>query len=105
MVIDLHAKNLVNICKGLEKKSTENCLIAEIHQVQGQLFRQKSMYRNETRTWSVSHGDWLTRQSAEHLQAFRKKVLKTVWSLKITKSKACNFAKSRWSVTKLELDL
>ena len=30
MVIDLHAKNQLNICKHLEKK-TENCLIAEIY--------------------------------------------------------------------------
>ena len=30
MVIDLHAKNQVNICKRLEKKS-ENCSIAEIY--------------------------------------------------------------------------
>ena len=30
MVIDLHAKNQVNICKHLEK-SLENCSIAEIY--------------------------------------------------------------------------
>ena len=30
MVIDLHAKNQVNICKHLEE-SPENCLIAEIY--------------------------------------------------------------------------
>ena len=33
MVIDLHAKNQVNICKCLEK-SQDNCLIAEIYQVE-----------------------------------------------------------------------
>ena len=31
LVIDLHAKNQHNICKGIEK-SLENCLIAEIYQ-------------------------------------------------------------------------
>ena len=31
MVIDLHAKNQVNIYKRLEKKSLENHLIAEIY--------------------------------------------------------------------------
>ena len=33
MVIGLHAKNQVNICKRLEKKkkSPENCLTAEIY--------------------------------------------------------------------------
>ena len=34
MVIDLHAKKQINICKCLEKIS-ENCLIAEIYEVQG----------------------------------------------------------------------
>ena len=38
----------------------------------------------------------------KHLE---KKFRKTVWSLKFTKSKARNFAKYRWSVTKLKLDL
>ena len=33
-VIDLHAKNQLNICKRLEKKS-ENCSIAEIYEVKG----------------------------------------------------------------------
>ena len=49
MVIDLHAKNQLNICKHLEK------------------------------------------------------IWKTVWLLKFTKSKVHNFAKNRWSVTKLKL--
>ena len=31
MVTDFHAKNQVNICKRLEKKSPENCLIAELY--------------------------------------------------------------------------
>ena len=31
MVIDLHAKNQVNICKHLEKKSPLNYLINEIY--------------------------------------------------------------------------
>ena len=31
MVIDLYAKNQLNICKHLEKKSPENCLIPEIY--------------------------------------------------------------------------
>ena len=34
MVIDLHAKNQLNICKSSEKKS-KNYLIAEIFLVQG----------------------------------------------------------------------
>ena len=55
---------------------------------------QWSVERNETQTRSVSHGDWLTcPKSGQYLQAFRKKVRKTVWSLKFTKSKARNFAK------------
>ena len=64
------------------------------------------MERNETQTWSVIHGDWFTWQKSGHnLQAFRKKVPKTVWSLKFTKSKAGNFTKNQRSVTKLKLDL
>ena len=31
MVTDLHAKSQVNIYKRLEKKNSENCLIAEIY--------------------------------------------------------------------------
>ena len=52
MVIDLHSKKQVNICKRLEKK-----------------------------------------------------VQKTVWSLKFTKSKARNFAENQWSTTKLKVVL
>ena len=36
---------------------------------------------------------------------FRKKVRKTVQIVKFTKSKARNFAKNLWSITKLKLDL
>ena len=36
---------------------------------------------------------------------FRKKVWKTVWLLKYTKSKARNFTKNQWGVTRLKLDL
>ena len=35
MVVDLHAKSQLNICKRLGKKSPENCLIGEIYKVQG----------------------------------------------------------------------
>ena len=57
-------------------------------------------------TRSVSHDDWLTCQkSAQYVQVFRKKVQKTVWSLKFTKSKVCDFAKNWWSITKVKLDL
>ena len=52
-LVDLHAKNQVNICKRLEK----NCLIAQIYLVQSPSFRQKLMERYETQTRSVSHGD------------------------------------------------
>ena len=31
LVTDLHAKNQHNICKGIEKKSLENCSIDEIY--------------------------------------------------------------------------
>ena len=87
----------------VELKSLENCLITKIYLVQGPLFRQKSMERNKTQSWSVSHGDWHTCQkSVQYLQAFRKKV---VWLLKLTKSKARNFAKNQWSVMKLKADL
>ena len=88
------------------KKSLENCLIAEIYEVQGPLFRQKSMERNKTQSRSVNHSDWLTCQkSGQNRQAFRKKVRKNVWLLKFTKSKASNFAKNQWNVMKLKLDL
>ena len=49
LVIDFHAKNQHNICKGMEK-SLENCSVGEIYYVQGLKFRQKSMERNETQT-------------------------------------------------------
>ena len=45
------------------------------------------------------------KKSGQYLQAFRKKMWKTVWSRKFTKSKAHNFAKNQWSITKLKLDL
>ena len=48
--------------------------------------------------------DLHAKKSGQYLQAFRKKVRKTVCSLKFTKSKARNFAKNQWSV-KLKLDL
>ena len=49
---------------------------------------------------------WLTCQkSAQYLQAFRKKLQKTVWSLKFTKCKVRDFAKNPWSVTQLKLYL
>ena len=64
------------------------------------------MQRNETQTRSASHSDRLTCQkSGQHLQAFRKKVRKTVLTLKFTKSKAHNFTKNQWSVMNLKLDL
>ena len=64
------------------------------------------MERNETQTQSASHGDWLTcKKSGQYLQAFRKKVQKTIWPLKFIKSKARSLAKSQWSVKKLQLDL
>ena len=66
----------------------------------------KLMEHNETQTRSVIHGEWLTCQkSGQKLQRFRKKVQKTVWSLKSTKSKAGNFVKNHWSITKLKVDL
>ena len=78
LVIDLHAKNQHNICKGT-KKSLENYSIGEIHKVKGTEFREKSMRCNETPTRSVSHDDLLTCQkSAQYLKAFRKKLQKTV---------------------------
>ena len=64
------------------------------------------MEHNKTQTRSVNHCDRLTCQkSGQYRQAFRKKVWKTVSSLKFTKSKARNFAKNRWRVMKLKLDL
>ena len=67
---------------------------------------EKFIQHNEIRTWSVSHGDWFTCQkSAQYLEAFRKKVGKTVRLVKFPKSKARNFAKILWSKTKLKLDL
>ena len=60
------------------------------------------MEHNETQTPSVNYGDWLTCQkSGQNRQVFRKKVWKTVSSVKFTKSKARNFAKNQWSITKL----
>ena len=49
MEIDLHTKNQINICKRLEK-SSDNCLIAEIYQVQSPEFCHKPMEGNETQT-------------------------------------------------------
>ena len=49
--------------------------------------------------------DLHAKKSGQYLQVFRKKVRKTVWSLKFAKSKARNFAKNWWSVTKLKLNL
>ena len=49
--------------------------------------------------------DLHAKNQVNYLQAFRKKVRKAVRSLKFTKSKARNFAKNQWSVTKLKLDL
>ena len=49
--------------------------------------------------------DLHAKKLGQYLQAFRKKVRKTVWSLKFTMSKAHNFAKNQWSVTKFKLDL
>ena len=43
--------------------------------------------------------------SAEYVQAFRKKVTKTVQLVRLMKSKARNFEKNLWSITKLTLDL
>ena len=98
--IDLHAKNQHNIWKGIEKKS-------------GKLFHQWNLQSirhviprkiNEVQQNSnsiLSHYDWLICQkSAQYLQAFRKKLQKTVWSLKFTKSKVRDFTKNRWSVTR-----
>ena len=56
LVIDLHAKNQHNICKGIEK-SLENCSIGEIYQVKGTQCCEKSMRHNETPTRSVIHDD------------------------------------------------
>ena len=39
------------------------------------------------------------------VKRLEKKVRKAVWLLKFTKSKARNFAKNRWSVTKLKRDM
>ena len=36
LVIDLNAKNQLNICKRSEKKSAENCSITETYKVRGQ---------------------------------------------------------------------
>ena len=64
------------------------------------------MERNESQTGSVKHGDGLPWQkSGQYLQVFRKKVWKTVSSLKLLSFKARNFAKNLWNVTKLKLDL
>ena len=48
--------------------------------------------------------DLHAKKSAEYQQVFMKKVRKTVRSLKFIKSKARNFAKNQWRVTKLKLD-
>ena len=78
MMIDLHAKNQLNICKCLGKKCGK-LWIAEFYLVQGPYFRQKSRERNQTQTSSVSHGCRVKCQkSAQYLQAFTKKVRKTV---------------------------
>ena len=67
------------------------------------------MERNESQTWSVSHvmvTDLHVKiQVNIYKRLEKKKILKTVWSLKFTKSKARNIAKDRWSVTKLKFDL
>ena len=39
--------------------------------------------------------DLHAKKSGQYLQAFRKKVRKTIWSRKFTKSKARNFAKNQ----------
>ena len=51
-------------------------------------------------------GDWLTCQkSAQYLQGYRKKVWKTIPSMKFTKSKASISAKNQWGAMKLQLDV
>ena len=73
MMIDLHAKNQLNIYKRLGKNCRKlfDCwnLLS-----QRSVISPKSMERKETQTLSVSHGDWLTcPKSGQYLQGFRKK--------------------------------
>ena len=49
--------------------------------------------------------DLHTKNQLNICKCLGKKVRKTVRSLKITKSKARNFAKNQWSITILKLDL
>ena len=51
---------------------------------------------------------WLTfmrKNQVNICKHLKKKIQKTVWMLKFTKSKAHNFAKNQWCVKKLKLDM
>ena len=97
MVIELHAKNKLNICKPLKEKPGKLSHLRPII---------SPMEHKETQTLYVRHGDSFTGQkSAQYLQEFRKKVRKTVGSLTFTEPKAGNFAQNQLSVTKLKRDL
>ena len=104
LVIDLHAKNRHNICKSIEK-SLENSSIVKFTKCKTRNFAKiKEVQQNSNlipKSWWLTYMPKISSTSAR----FRKKVRKTVWSLKLTKSKARNFAKKRQNVTKLKLDL
>ena len=105
LVIDLHAKIQNNICMGMEKSGKLFHLwnILSARWVTSQKINE--VQRNSN---LISKSWWLTYMQKNQVNVYKcleKKAQKTVWSLKFTKSKARNFAKNQWSITKLKLDL